>query len=251
MLYVKGQGEVMSEVFTRRGMLKGTYGMAAGAALSGVSGWAFGAPPPPGPGDAPPQNAITPTEALTRIMAGNARYAANQPTTKDYSAGRAARAVAQYPVAAILSCADSRVSPELIFDQGPGDLFACRVAGNYVNIDNLASLEYGVAVLGAPMIMVLGHTNCGAVSAVVKNTEKSTPLPGHIFMLVDALQPGVEKAIAEGGEHVLDHAIEANVRFSVERLRRAQPILAQRVKEKKLEIVGAVYQLATGKVKLL
>jgi carbonic anhydrase len=249
MLTVKERGESMNEIFTRRGMLKGTCGMAAGVALSGVSGWAFGAPPPAG-GD-PPQNAIAPPDALKRIMAGNGRYAANQPTTKDYSAGRAARASAQYPVAAILSCADSRVSPELVFDQGPGDLFVCRVAGNYVNIDNLASLEYGVAVLGAPLIMVLGHTNCGAVSAVVKNTQKSTPLPGHIFMLVDALQPGVSAAIAQGGDHVLDHAIEANVRYNVERLKGSQPVLAERVKEKKLQVVGAVYELATGKVRLL
>ena len=239
----------MNEIFTRRGMLKGTCGMAAAAALSGVSGWAFGAPPPAG--GEPPQNAISPGDALKRIMAGNARYAANAATTKDYSAGRAARASAQYPVAAILSCADSRVSPEFVFDQGPGDLFACRVAGNYVNIDNLASLEYGVAVLGAPLIMVLGHTNCGAVSAVVKNAQKSAPLPGHIFMLVDALQPGVSAAIAQGGDHVLDHAIEANVRYNVERLKGSQPVLAERLKEKKLEVVGAVYELATGKVRLL
>jgi carbonic anhydrase len=224
--------------------------MAAGAALSGVSGWALGAPAP-AQGAAPPQNAITPAEALKRIMAGNARYDANKPTVKDYSAERAARAVAQYPVAAILGCADSRVSPELVFDQGPGDLFAVRVAGNYMNVDNLASLEYGVEVLGVPLIMVLGHTNCGAVSAVLKSTQKSEPLPGHIFMIVDALQSGVEKAIAAGGDHVLDNAIEDNVRFNVERLKRAQPVLAQRVKEKKLDIVGGVYQLATGQVKLL
>ncbi len=126
-----------------------------------------------------------------------------------------------------------------------------RVAGNYVNVDNLASLEYAVAVLSVPLIMVMGHTNCGAVSAVVKNAQKSTPLPGHIFMLVDALQPGVSAAIAEGGDHVLDHAIEANVRYNVERLKGSQPVLAKRVKEKKLEVVGAVYQLATVQVKLL
>ncbi len=107
-------------------------------------------------GQAAVQNAIAPADALKRIMAGNARYVANAPETKDYSAGRAARASAQYPVATILGCGDSRVSPELVFDQGPGDLFVARVAGNYVNIDILASLEYSVEVLGAPLIMVLG-----------------------------------------------------------------------------------------------
>jgi carbonic anhydrase len=237
----------MNEMLTRRGMFKGTCGLAAGIALGGVSRWAFG---DPGGGQGP-QNAIAPGDALKRIMAGNGRYAANQPTMKDFSAGRAARASAQYPVAAILSCADSRVSPELIFDQGPGDLFVCRVAGNYVTADNLASLEYGVVVLGAPLIMVLGHTNCGAIDAVVKNMKKSTPLPGHINMLVDALKPGVSGAIAAGGDHALDHAIEANVRYNVERLKGSQPVLTERVTGKKLEIVGGVYQLATGQVKML
>jgi carbonic anhydrase len=240
----------MRDAVTRRGVLKGTCGMVAGAAMSGMSGWAETSPMAGALQDAP-QNAIAPADALKRVMAGNARYAGNQPETKDYSAGRAARATAQYPVAAILGCADSRVAPELVFDQGPGDLFVVRVAGNYVNVDNLASLEYSIEVLGAPLVMVLGHTNCGAVSAVVKNAQKSAPLPGHIFMLVDALQPGVEKSIEQGGDHVLDNAIEANVRFNVERLRRAQPILAQRVKDKKLEIVGAVYELASGRVKQL
>ena len=130
-----------------------------------MTGWALDA------GQAAPQNAISPADALKRMMDGNGRYASNQPTSKDFSAGRAARATAQYPVAAVLGCADSRVSPELVFDQAPGDIFTVRVAGNYQTVDNLASLEYAVAVLGAPLIMVLGHANCGAVSAVVKDLQ--------------------------------------------------------------------------------
>ncbi len=235
----------MRDTITRRGALKGLCGMAALGAMSrlvAASPMAF---------QDTPQNAIPPGDALKRIMAGNSRYVANKPEVKDYRVERAAQATAQYPVAAILSCADSRVAPELIFDQGLGDLFVVRVAGNYVNVDNLASLEYSVEVLGAPLIMVMGHTNCGAVNAVVKNAHKSGPLPGHIFMLVDAIQPGVEKALAEGGEHESDNAIEQNVKYNVERLKRSQPILAQKVKDKKLEVVGAVYQLATGQVKLL
>jgi carbonic anhydrase len=238
----------MNGIFTRRGVLKGTYGMAAGAALSGVTGWALGADF--GQTTAP-QNAISPADALKRLMDGNGRYAANQPTSKDFSAGRAARATAQYPVAAVLGCADSRVAPELVFDQAPGDIFAVRVAGNYSTVDILASLEYSVAVLNAPLVIVLGHTNCGAVSAVVKDLQDSKALPGHINVLVNAIKPGVEKAIAAGGDHMMDNAIEANVRYNVERLRSAQPILIERYKAKKLDIVGAVYQLATGKVKLL
>jgi carbonic anhydrase len=184
-------------------------------------------------------------------MDGNGRYASNQPASKDFSAGRAARATAQHPVVAVLGCADSRVAPELVFDQTPGDVFSVRVAGNYSNADNLASLEYAVVVLNAPLVMVLGHTNCGAVSAVVKDLQDSTALPGHINVIVDAIKPGVQKAIAAGGDHMLDSAIEANVRYTVERLKSAQPILAERYKGKKIDIVGGVYQLATGKVKLL
>jgi carbonic anhydrase len=103
---------------------------------------------PPAPGAAPPPNAIAPADALKRLMEGNARYAANTPNERDFSSGRAARAQAQYPIAAILGCADSRVAPELAFDQAPGDLFVVRVAGNFVAPDLLASLEYGSSSSG-------------------------------------------------------------------------------------------------------
>src|SRR5438874_152949 len=127
-------------------------------------GVAFAASPPP-PGAPPPQNAIAPADALKRLMEGNGRYAANTPNERDFSSGRAARVQGQYPIASILSCSDSRVSPELAFDQGPGDLFVMRIAGNIVTPNLLASIEYGAHFLGAPLIMVLGHTGCGAVDA--------------------------------------------------------------------------------------
>ena len=101
-------------------------------------------------------------------MEGNARYAANAPNERDFSAGRAARAGAQFPIAAILSCSDSRVVPDLVFDQSPGDLFVVRLAGNFLDDDGLASLEYAVKFLSAPLLVVVGHTNCGAVAAAVK-----------------------------------------------------------------------------------
>jgi carbonic anhydrase len=196
-------------------------------------------------------NSIPPSEALERLMAGNTRYLENKMHFKDFSAGRAARAVAQYPVAAILGCADARVAPEFIFDQDPGQLFVCRVAGNYMNVDILASLEYGVTVLGAPLVMVLGHSNCGAVKAVIQYEKDRKALPGHLQMLVDAVSPGVAEAIRQGPTDLLDHAIEANVRYNAERLRRAHPVIAKAVEEKRVEVVGAVYQLATGQVRLL
>jgi carbonic anhydrase len=196
-------------------------------------------------------NSIPPSEALERLMAGNTRYLENKMHFKDFSAGRASRVAAQYPVAAILGCADSRVAPEFIFDQDPGQLFVCRVAGNYMNVDILASLEYGVTVLGAPLVMVLGHSNCGAVKAVIQYEKDRKALPGHLQMLLDAVSPGVAEAIRQGPTDLLDHAIEANVRYNAERLRRANPVIAKAVEDKRVEVVGAVYQLATGQVRLL
>src|SRR5215218_566838 len=137
--------------------------LGAGAvAVATLSGLARAADSPK-PGSAPPPNAITPADALKRLMEGNARYAGNNPTERDFSAKRAQLAQAQYPIASILSCADSRVVPDLVFDQSPGDLFVCRVAGNVMTTNLLASLEYGVQFLGSPLILVVGHSNCGAV----------------------------------------------------------------------------------------
>jgi carbonic anhydrase len=196
-------------------------------------------------------NAISPSAALQRLMDGNARYIRNQIDLKDFTAGRAARAQAQYPIAAILGCADARVSPEFIFDRDPGELFVCRLAGNYMNVDILASLEYGVAVLGAPLVMVLGHTNCGAVKAVLQYEKDRKPLPGHLQMMLDAVSPGVAEAIRQGPANQLGHAIEGNVRHNTQRLRLAHPVIAKAVEEKRVEVVGAIYELATGQVRLL
>jgi carbonic anhydrase len=196
-------------------------------------------------------NSIAPSAALQRLMDGNARYMRNQIDLKDFTAGRAARALAQYPIAAILGCADARVAPELIFDRDPGELFVCRVAGNYMNVDILASLEYGVAVLGAPLVMVLGHTNCGAVKAVLQYEKDRKPLPGHLQMMLDAVSPGVAEAIRQGPTDQLNHAIEANVRYNAQRLRQAHPVIAKAVEEKRVEVVSAIYELATGQVRLL
>jgi carbonic anhydrase len=199
----------------------------------------------------PGPNAIAPSDALARLMRGNERYAANTPENKDYSAGRAARTTAQYPIAAIVGCADSRVSPELAFDQGPGDLFVVRVAGNFVNDDGLASLEYGVKFLGVPLIVVLGHTNCGAVSAVVKAIREHAVLPGHLPELVTAIRPAVEIAKTHGhGDLVADATIE-NVRLNANRLRVSKPLIGEYVKAGKVQVVGAIYDLATGKIRMI
>lgn len=195
--------------------------------------------------------ADTPDAALKLLTEGNERYVANQPRERDFSAGRASRALSQAPFAAILSCADSRIAPELAFDQGPGDLFVVRVAGNFVTIDGLASLEFGAAVLGTKLIMVLGHSSCGAVNATVAALQKGNKLPGHIADLVRAMKPGIEGEIKQAGQNLEQRAVVANVRHNVKRLQQATPILAEMVAKKKLRVVGAVYDLPTGKVALV
>ncbi|MEO5765120.1 MAG: carbonic anhydrase [Casimicrobiaceae bacterium] len=222
-------------------------GAGAGLALAGwlPAGLAAAAAAPEG-GARP--DAISPEAARKRLQEGNERYAANQPNEKDFSSGRAARASAQYPIAAILSCADSRVAPELVFDQGPGELFVVRVAGNALNNDLLASLEYGVEILGIPLIVVLGHSGCGAVDAAIKVLKKDAKLPGHLPELIRAIKPAVLSAEKMKTGTLLDNAIAENVRRNVAALKRANPIIARAYAGKKIDVVGAVYDLATGRV---
>jgi carbonic anhydrase len=221
--------------FTRRGLL--SFGVAATAALTTRPTCAQSAPTP-----------VAPDEALRRLQEGNARYAANTSTNRDLSAGRMARASAQYPFASILSCADSRVSPELAFDQGPGDLFVVRVAGNFVNEDGLASLEYGAVVLGSQLIMVLGHSDCGAVNSTIKAMSAGTTLPGHLPGLVSAIRPAVEAAQAKKATDLLREATAENVRRAVAYLQTAKPLLSDLVRAGKLKVVGAVYNIDSGMV---
>lgn len=198
---------------------------------------------------APPT--VAPEAALQRLREGAARYAANAPVNRDYSAGRAARASAQYPFAAIVSCADSRVAPELIYDQGPGDLFVVRVAGNFVNPDGLASLEYGVKFLGVGLIVVLGHSGCGAIDATIKVIRDKVTLPGHLPGLIDALRPGVQAAMARHPADLLAEATAENVRHTVRVLSIAKPILAPRVAAGSLKVVGSIYDIGTGSVAMV
>ncbi len=224
--------------FLRAGGSLALAGLAA--AQGGLPAFAQAAPQPVG-GE----------EALKRLVEGNARYAANRPKERNFSAGRAARVSSQYPFASIVSCADSRLAPELAFDRGPGELFVVRVAGNFVNEDGLASLEYGAQVLGSQLILVLGHTNCGAVSSTINVVRNGTQLPGHLPALIDAIRPAVLAAQKDGAADLLKAATIANVRLNVEKLKGAAPILPQRIAEKKLVIVGGLYDLATGKVDLV
>lgn len=226
---------------SRRSFLHGSVAAAAALALPAAALAA----------EAPASSPVSPEEALQRLIEGNARYAANTSRNKDYSAGRVARSVSQAPFATIISCADSRVSPELIFDQGPGELFVIRVAGNFVNEDGLASIEYGAAVLGVPLILVLGHSNCGAVAATIKVVKEGTTLPGHLPSLVAAIRPAIEEAIADKPADLLAEATSDNVRHNVEKLRTAEPIVAEAVAAGKIKLAGGVYDIATGKVAMI
>lgn len=202
--------------------------------------------------DAPPSpNAIAPADVLKRLIDGNERYATNMMNERDFSAGRAARALAQYPIAAILSCADSRVAPEFAFDQGPGHLFVVRVAGNIVTPDLLASLEYGVQFLGVPLIMVLGHTGCGAVDSAIKVLRTRAVLPGKLPELIATIKPAVMIAEKAKSDNLLDRAITANVRQQVAKLKRSPPVIQKLYESKKIDIVGAVYDILTGKITLV
>lgn len=225
---------------TRRGLFTVGLAATAAAALPSLPSWAQPAAPAP--------NAISPDAALQRLDEGNARYVANTRANRDFSAGRAARASAQYPFASILSCADSRVAPEFAFDQGPGDLFVVRVAGNFVDEDGLASLEYGATVLGVPLIMVLGHSNCGAVNATIKAMKDGTTLPGHLPSLINAIRPAVVAAQATAPADLLAAATAENVRLNVKYLETAKPRLSDFVAAGKLKVVDAVYDIASGKV---
>lgn len=197
-----------------------------------------------------PQNVLSPDAALKRLMEGNARYVDGVSRRHDFKHEREALAGGQNPFAAVLSCADSRIAPEYAFDTGRGDLFVCRVAGNFAGTETIASMEYAVAVLNTPLILVLGHDACGAVDATLKALRDNTSPPGHIPSLVDAIAPAAKAAMQQGGE-VLDKAIRQNVVDNVAKLKSAAPILNAAVEQGKLKIAGGIYRLATGTVDLI
>jgi carbonic anhydrase len=192
----------------------------------------------------------SPDEALAQLLAGNKRYVTGQNMHHDFGPERPSLAQSQHPFAIILGCADSRVAPELAFDQTRGRLFVVRLAGNFVDDNGLASIEFGASVLGASLIMVLGHNECGAVKAAVDVVTENAQLPGHLPGLVANLKASVEKAQGETGS-LVDNAIRANVLLNVEALRNSEPVLADMVKQNRLRVLGGLYELATGRVEVL
>ena len=190
------------------------------------------------------QTALSPDAALQQLIDGNARFAAGGLTSfqEDLGILKAKTAEKQEPFAAVLSCADSRVPVELIFDQSIGHVFVTRVAGNIATSPMIASLEYGVAVLGTKAIMVLGHANCGAVKASIE----AKPVPGQISALYPYIRPAVELAGPD-----LEATIKANAKMQAALLRQSSPVLAEHIKQNQLKIVAAYYDLASGRVTVL
>jgi carbonic anhydrase len=229
---------------SRRKMLGLAAVSTVGFLLSNSAGAKETKPPPK------PQNVMNPAASLERLLKGNERYVEGVSLRHDFKHEREALAGGQNPFAAILSCADSRIAPEYAFDSGRGDLFVCRVAGNFANNESVASLEYAVAELGTPLILVLGHDACGAVNATIKSLKDGTTLPGHLPSLVEAIAPAV-KAVSQQGGDTLANAIKKNVVDNVIKLSSATPILSAAVEQGKLKVAGGIYRLKDGRVEMV
>ena len=196
----------------------------------------------------PEQPTVAPAEAIAKLKESNARYTSgNLQHPGQTTERRAELTKSQHPFAIILSCSDSRVPPEIVFDQGLGDLFIVRVAGNVLNDEGLGSIEYGVDILGARLIVVLGHQSCGAVDAAMKTIAAKRKAAGHIQSLVTAIKPVVQ-ATPKGD---LETTIKANVKHVVDALRSSTPILKARVDSGDVQVIGGYYMLDTGTVTFL
>ncbi len=195
------------------------------------------------------KKSITGEEALQKLMDGNARFVSGNVTHPDQSADRRTELVAgQHPFAIVVGCSDSRVPPEIVFDQGLGDIFVVRTAGQVIDNVSLGSIEYGVEHLGVPLIVVLGHDSCGAVKATVEGGKPA----GHLDSLVNFIMPAVEEARASGNEsEIVDRAIDNNVENIVDLLNTSEPILSEKIAKGELTIVGARYHLDDGQVEIL
>jgi carbonic anhydrase len=223
----------------------------------------------------PDQPIVSPPEALSRLKEGNGRFTAGNAQhphessdersymaknsyenvgmtflgmTAEHAAKRRASLIKhQHPFATILSCSDSRVPPEIVFDQGLGDLFIVRVAGNVINDDGLGSIEYAVDHLGTRLIVVLGHQSCGAVKAAKETIAAKGRAPGHIESLVTAIKPAVEATANDD----LDTTIKANVKHVVQALRSSTPILKAKIDSGEIRVIGGYYSLDTGTITFL
>jgi carbonic anhydrase len=195
----------------------------------------------------PVSAAETPEKAIQLLQEGNERFLKGQAVCESLTATRLELTAGQAPFATILGCSDSRVPLETLFDQKPGQLFVVRVAGNIVTDSGLGSIEYGVAALRTPLIVVLGHSACGAVDATLKYVANGTTQPGHIMDLVRQIEPAARSTEKKPGNW-LHNAIAQNVRNNIAALTERSTILADAVKAKKILIAGGIYDLHSGRI---
>jgi carbonic anhydrase len=203
--------------------------------------------PAPSRADAP--STVSADEALKLLLAGNQRFVAGslKSVTQDELAQRRAElAQGQKPFAIVVCCSDSRVGPEIVFDQELGNVFVVRTAGEVLDAAGIGSIEYAVAHLGSPLLVVLGHEHCGAVAAAVADAKE----PGQIASIVKAIRPAVARTRAEPGDP-LENAVRANVQDVAAQLRRMGPVISAAVKSGRLKVTGAVCSLTSGKVELV
>lgn len=196
---------------------------------------------------------MSPDEALQRLIDGNARFVAGESTERDLIAEQKATAGGQYPFAVVLSCLDSRSAPEIVFDQGVGDIFVGRVAGNVVDTNLLGSFEFATAAAGSKLIVVLGHTACGAVKGACDGVEV-----GNLTALLDEIEPAVDAVDTPLGAdrssanaEFVNRVVETNVRMQVNELLRRSDVVRGLVAEGRVKVVGAVHDLSTGEVRFL
>ena len=199
--------------------------------------------------DAASQAAVTPDAALTLLTDGNARFVAGTPVRRDYSDQIRATAAGQYPFAVVLGCIDSRVPIETVFDQGIGDIFSARIAGNIVNTELLGSMEFACQLAGAKLVVVLGHTSCGAVKGAISSARL-----GNLTQLVQKIEPAVEAIEGErdvNNADYVDGVAEENVRMVIAEIRRESSVLATMEEEREVRIVGGMYDVSTGVVRFI
>ena len=198
------------------------------------------------------QLAATPAEVLEKLKRGNERFASGKPEPRDMLHDQRTTAAGQYPKAVILSCIDSRAPAEFIFDAGLGDLFNARIAGNIADEDQVGSIEFACKVAGAKLIVVMGHTSCGAIKGACDNVQL-----GNLTGLLNKMKPAVAAVQNVPGERnsknmaFVEAVSEANVRLMVDRIRELSPILRDMEKEGKIQVVGCMYNLDTGRVEFL
>lgn len=236
------------EAISRRTLMGRAAVGAAATTAAMIGSRAFSAPPAGTAFPAPPT--LTPGQVLSQLKRGNAAFLQGRSVAGDVRGRRRLEiARAQYPIAVLVSCSDSRVPPEVLFGKGLGELFIIRNAGNTIDTAAMGSLEYAVAELNVPLVVVMGHERCGAVAAAVAVVEKGATFPGSIGRMVEPIVPAVLDARRQGAADLLDASVRLNVSRTVGRLRDfSEPMVLERIRSGKLRVVGARYDLDDGRV---